>query len=104
MHTHTYQKQMHKRYPHKQDIDECAESLHDCDLNAKCLNTPGSFECGCNIGWGGPGTTCSDISMQILVSPEARDSMAGFSLQLQPIVQVCMICVRVCEHRCAHVW
>ena len=30
------------------DIDEC--SLNECDNNAKCVNTPGSFYCECIEG------------------------------------------------------
>ena len=35
------------------DIDECiedesGEKLNNCDTNASCINTDGSFECSCN--------------------------------------------------------
>ena len=29
------------------DIDECHLGLHDCHMDADCLNTDGSFECKC---------------------------------------------------------
>ena len=35
------------------DIDECNPNAirgHDCDINAKCTNTLGSFDCECNPG------------------------------------------------------
>ena len=33
------------------DIDECVnKTLHDCDLNAACNNTIGSYDCTCNLG------------------------------------------------------
>ena len=40
------------------DDDECKNGLHDCDLNARCTNTDGSFECTCNDGFHGDGKTC----------------------------------------------
>jgi len=43
------------------DIDECATETDNCDANASCTNTLGSFECACNDGYSGDGTTCVDI-------------------------------------------
>lgn len=37
------------------DVNECAENSHDCDKNAKCFNTQGSFTCICNRGYQGSG-------------------------------------------------
>ncbi len=41
------------------DTDECATGLHDCDPNAQCENTPGSFTCTCNPGYFGNGIFCT---------------------------------------------
>ena len=42
------------------DIDECLkESSHECDLNATCINTPGSYTCLCRNGNTGDGKTCA---------------------------------------------
>ena len=43
------------------DIDECAANTDDCDANATCTNTIGSFTCACNAGFTGDGNTCTDI-------------------------------------------
>ncbi|WP_437323492.1 EGF domain-containing protein [Sorangium sp. So ce381] len=40
------------------DVDECALGTDDCDANAACSNTPGSFTCACNEGYVGDGVTC----------------------------------------------
>ncbi|XP_052775111.1 uncharacterized protein LOC128213450 [Mya arenaria] len=42
-----------------QDIDECAENLHDCDQI--CLNIEGSFECNCFDGFTRNNNSCKDI-------------------------------------------
>ncbi len=38
--------------------DECENGLHDCDMNASCENTDGSFECTCRDGFLGDGKIC----------------------------------------------
>jgi formylglycine-generating enzyme required for sulfatase activity len=41
------------------DIDECAKGTSNCDVNATCANTAGSFTCTCKSGYSGNGTTCT---------------------------------------------
>ena len=41
------------------DIDECANGgSDDCDLNALCTNTEGSYVCRCVKGFVGDGQMC----------------------------------------------
>ena len=41
------------------DRDECQDgSTNDCDKNAICTNTVGSFKCSCKEGFTGNGKTC----------------------------------------------
>ena len=40
------------------NVDECAQSLHDCDTNATCINSVGSYSCQCNAGFQGDGRSC----------------------------------------------
>ena len=40
------------------DFDECAGGISDCDLNADCVNTNGSYKCSCRPGFFGDGVTC----------------------------------------------
>ena len=41
------------------DINECVLETHNCDVNAECRNTIGSFNCSCNTGYSGDGVNCS---------------------------------------------
>ena len=45
------------------DLDECTSGTHNCNSNAACTNTAGSFTCACNVGYTGPGTTCTGMSL-----------------------------------------
>ena len=40
------------------DIDECSSGSHDCDVNANCTNSNGSYSCTCNEGYSGKGDSC----------------------------------------------
>ena len=44
------------------DIDECALNQDNCNVNAECVNTPGSFQCVCREGYEGSGIICSGTS------------------------------------------
>ena len=43
------------------DIPECERGLDDCDSNATCTNTIGSYDCVCNTGFTGDGFNCTGI-------------------------------------------
>ena len=40
------------------DINECAKGTDNCDENAFCKNTVGSFKCRCKRGYRGNGRWC----------------------------------------------
>lgn len=40
------------------DNDECSTNEHNCDENADCINTEGSFKCVCRPSFFGDGVTC----------------------------------------------
>ncbi|XP_066022741.1 uromodulin-like isoform X1 [Pocillopora verrucosa] len=44
-----------------EDMDECKFNISDCDVNANCTNTYGSYKCTCKVGYTGDGRSCSDI-------------------------------------------
>ena len=40
------------------DVDECLSGEANCDPNAVCINTQGSYKCDCKPGYQGDGYTC----------------------------------------------
>ena len=40
-------------------MDECKGDKHDCDPNANCTNTYGSYDCACMEGYTGDGHSCA---------------------------------------------
>ncbi|XP_072043779.1 uncharacterized protein [Amphiura filiformis] len=42
-------------------INDCTLSTDNCDTNASCTNTNGSFICTCNAGYSGDGVTCTEL-------------------------------------------
>uniref|UniRef100_A0A0G4F815 EGF-like domain-containing protein n=1 Tax=Chromera velia CCMP2878 TaxID=1169474 RepID=A0A0G4F815_9ALVE len=40
------------------ELDECAAGVHNCDSQATCTNTEGSFTCACTGGLEGDGAAC----------------------------------------------
>ena len=41
------------------DLDECSTYTYNCDVNANCLNTVGSYSCTCKAGYTGNGQICN---------------------------------------------
>ena len=42
------------------DINECgSDDFNNCDENAQCTNTEGSYTCSCNPGYTGDGIICA---------------------------------------------
>ncbi|TNN73178.1 Signal peptide, CUB and EGF-like domain-containing protein 3 [Liparis tanakae] len=44
-----------------QDVDECAEALDNCSIDAICQNTLKSYKCICKSGYKGDGKHCEGI-------------------------------------------
>ena len=40
------------------DVNECEIGSDNCDENAECTDTIGSFNCSCKFGYSGNGTFC----------------------------------------------
>ena len=43
------------------DLDECKDKTHQCDVNANCINIPGSYNCTCRPGYRGNGSIFNGI-------------------------------------------
>ena len=43
------------------DIEECDLDTDNCDVNANCTDTDGSFICTCNQGYEGDGVNCTGM-------------------------------------------
>jgi len=41
------------------DVNECTEETHNCDVDAVCNNTRGSYNCTCKDGFYGDGINCT---------------------------------------------
>ena len=48
----------HCSLPCNLDINECALGTDNCNANAACADTEGSFTCTCREGYTGDGVTC----------------------------------------------
>ena len=49
------------------DLDECQTGTHDCDVNAQCVNTIGSYNCTCLQGYSGDGLKCYGMDVLQLI-------------------------------------
>ena len=54
------------------DINECATDTDNCDINADCTNTEGSFTCTCHSLYYGDGYSCSRKSSLNVSNPCQR--------------------------------
>ena len=65
--------------PTVSDIDECRDGLDNCDEFASCTNTMGAFDCTCQNGFVGNGTTCTgnEKSLSSMFSLEPFAKIAG---------------------------
>ena len=50
------------------DDDECTSGEANCDRNAKCINTLGSYKCDCVPGYSGDGYTCRGLTLLFIRS------------------------------------
>ena len=67
------------------NVDECVLGTDDCDGNAKCTDSVGSFSCACIKGYSGDGVTCTNVDECVLGTDDCdgnakcTDSVGSFS-------------------------
>ena len=52
---------------HFSDNDECNDGTNNCDGNAVCDNTVGSFTCTCQQGYSGDGVNCEGKTLPAML-------------------------------------
>ncbi|GFO30950.1 zonadhesin, partial [Plakobranchus ocellatus] len=58
-----------------QDVDECLTGqAENCDENAECRNTPGSYTCVCKNGYDGDGTSCQALPSHCGEIPKRKNN------------------------------
>lgn len=58
------------------DVDECAEALDNCSMDAICQNTLKSYKCICKSGYKGDGKHCEG-EKRLLRDKDAKKKIAG---------------------------
>lgn len=49
-------------------MNECLSSPSPCDSNADCVDTTGSYQCTCNVGYSGNGLFCFNCEWVLFLS------------------------------------
>ena len=63
------------------DENECASNTHECDENAACFNTIGSYSCSCKNGYYGSGRTCVKGQCNDLSCPDNQRCVSPTTIQ-----------------------
>ena len=65
------------------DINECeSNDSNNCDENAQCSNTEGSYTCSCNTGYTGDGVICTSKLATTLLAILCTYSIHLLNLQM----------------------
>lgn len=73
-----------------EDVNECAAAyLNNCDADAACTNTAGSFSCACNTGFKGDGKVCSEDPASASASASGSGSASPWKPAVPSIALLC---------------
>ncbi|CAB4016960.1 partial [Paramuricea clavata] len=87
------------------DLNECAIGAHNCEENAVCVNTPGSFKCRCKTGYyKESGQHCIKVPVVEWISYKDRclEVTSTFAVIEIPNVEQCKLKCQITVH-CAMV-
>ena len=69
------------------DINECeSNDSNNCDENAQCTNTEGSYTCSCNTGYTGDGVICTSKLATTLLTILCMYLIHLFNMQMSTSV------------------
>ena len=68
------------------DVNECTTGTHNCDLNADCADSIGSFSCTCYSGYEKNGSVCTSEERYLAIN--------------KMIYTVCLNCIYKCMYVC----
>ena len=65
------------------DVNECeSNDSNNCDENAQCTNTDGSYTCSCNPGYSGDGVSCTSKLATTVLAISCTYIIYLFNLQM----------------------
>ena len=72
-------------------MDECKFNISDCDVNANCTNTFGSYKCTCKVGYIGDGRSCSgNFEDDLIDISQKKLSFVNCLIILSSVTRACL--------------
>ena len=72
-------------------MDKCKFNISDCDVNANCTNTFGSYKCTCKVGYIGDGRSCSgNFEDDLIDISQKKLSFVNCLIILSSVTRACL--------------
>ena len=72
-------------------VDECAEQMDNCHVDANCINTEGNFQCQCKDGFMGSDISCTGTIVIFLEVVNCTIFSPLLTHQTKKWIQVCSL-------------